>query len=1072
GYLDNNIFKSLKVNAGELLGGGLVGANSGWSSYLASVTNNYFDDLVIRVSGNLSGGGLMGARSSGPSASAASLSLLTSNMFDEISVNVAGDIFGAGLIGAAVLDGSPSSLASSLSLSQNFFGYNGQNIDVGGNSIYGGGLIGFYSANGSAFAQSIDSNDFNQNAMSTTNIQASGQLIGGGAIGATIGQNSKGIASIYSLTNNHLRDFDVIVNSSLIGGGLVGLVALGDGDANIQIVKDNLFFDNMITIDQFLQGGGVLGVRSNSIASLGSLTNNIFYGNIVMVGQYIDGGGAIGVTGPMAAKVKVAFGLSEINNTHFFENNIEANNGQIMGGLIYSYGLNAPLTIADSWFQDNEFTSSISNESAYAGLAPPAKVYGTVVIDTGLEPTKLNKINSIILKATAGHTLGFQRNKLIDTSPRQNSLYFGRIPDIYTGSDGKIHNQDDYARSDVNLSLQIETGGAIYLYDPLEVNQVNNNANWPDRTFSMEVLGSGDFVWGGANVFQTGTYNAALHATPNQIVLNSGTTTWLEREMTLEAVNHQFNLLTGGKLAVAGQNVLTIAGGSLKGQLQFNLLNAVVNDKSNPLLKIQSSSSIDISGAIVTLTNFDLNRALDQGEQFYLIDASMDNYLVGEAATEWVKVKNNHSGFFSGFYTLKIDKDDNSTATNRYLVAKLPVQTPTPLPDPATPPDQPTPPSSGGLPPGVLTPSPAPTPAPAPTPVDPSQKVPTPTVPDITTPTPTPSPTPEVYDPDRPIEEGKIVLEGRVASLALLSGVGNWLADHSFRAVDLGFSPNNSAPAAGENGRGDWLPFTGADAGVFWTRKGSKTKHVTFSFIAGLARRVTSSFILAGFVDGGLANYDINGHYGTFAGPEVEGSGSLKYIGGGLMAKKTFGSGFHVEASARAGQIRNKFSSSSLSLASGQILSYEFSAPYLAFHGGLGYEWSLSDGNSLSLLGRYFWTRQAGKSYRFVTGEVVDFQKDVSQKIRLGGRYNWLKSPRLAWYLGAAYELELNSQARGSYRGQPFNAPDIKGSTGIGEMGLKYRPKDDGPFSLEAGLQGHLGVRRGFSGGIRLDWEF
>ncbi|MDR1609188.1 MAG: hypothetical protein LBT38_12400, partial [Deltaproteobacteria bacterium] len=240
GYLDNNIFKSLKVNAGELLGGGLVGANSGWSSYLASVTNNYFDEIDIQVTGNLSGGGLMGARSSGPSASAASLSLLTSNMFDAISVNVAGDIFGAGLIGAAVLDGSASSLASSLSLSQNFFGYNiNRNISVRGHDIYGGGLIGFYSANGSAFAQSIDSNDFKQNAVSTINIQASGQLIGGGAIGATIGQNSKGIASIYSLTNNYLREIKVDVNSSLIGGGLVGLVALGDGDANIQIVKDN-----------------------------------------------------------------------------------------------------------------------------------------------------------------------------------------------------------------------------------------------------------------------------------------------------------------------------------------------------------------------------------------------------------------------------------------------------------------------------------------------------------------------------------------------------------------------------------------------------------------------------------------------------------------------------------------------------------------------------------------------------------------------------------------------------------------------------------------------------------------
>jgi hypothetical protein len=56
--------------------------------------------------------------------------------------------------------------------------------------------------------------------------------------------------------------------------------------------------------------------------------------------------------------------------------------------------------------------------------------------------------------------------------------------------------------------------------------------------------------------------------------------------------------------------------------------------------------------------------------------------------------------------------------------------------------------------------------------------------------------------------------------------------------------------------------------------------------------------------------------------------------------------------------------------------------------------------------------------------------------------------------------------------GELLNAPSLKGGTGIGEIGIIYRSTEDRHFNIETGIQGHVGVHRGISGGVRLGWEF
>jgi outer membrane autotransporter protein len=295
-------------------------------------------------------------------------------------------------------------------------------------------------------------------------------------------------------------------------------------------------------------------------------------------------------------------------------------------------------------------------------------------------------------------------------------------------------------------------------------------------------------------------------------------------------------------------------------------------------------------------------------------------------------------------------------------------------------------------------------------------------------------------------------------------------------ALKEGNPLTHHAPASGDKDHG-WDPFAGVDAGLFWTNKGSRNKYRTFTFITGVARQVyfpdhDTSFLVAGFIDGGFASYDVKSNYGILHGSSLDGDGSLRYIGGGLMARQRWDNGFRLEASARTGKIENKFSAMNITLPTGEHLHYDMETPYYALHFGIGHEWSLSEDSELDVLLRYFWTKQDSSTVRFSTGDKVDFDDNISQIVRLGARYTKLKSDRFSYYLGAAYEHEFDTKTRGFLNGHPLNVPSLKGSTGIAEIGVIFRSTEDRHFNIETGLQGHFGVRRGISGGVRLGWEF
>ena len=53
-----------------------------------------------------------------------------------------------------------------------------------------------------------------------------------------------------------------------------------------------------------------------------------------------------------------------------------------------------------------------------------------------------------------------------------------------------------------------------------------------------------------------------------------------------------------------------------------------------------------------------------------------------------------------------------------------------------------------------------------------------------------------------------------------------------------------------------------------------------------------------------------------------------------------------------------------------------------------------------------------------------------------------------------------------------IGAPDLKGGTGVGELGVTFKPSSDSGFALDLGVQGYVGVREGVTGTLQLKWEF
>ena len=102
----------------------------------------------------------------------------------------------------------------------------------------------------------------------------------------------------------------------------------------------------------------------------------------------------------------------------------------------------------------------------------------------------------------------------------------------------------------------------------------------------------------------------------------------------------------------------------------------------------------------------------------------------------------------------------------------------------------------------------------------------------------------------------------------------------------------------------------------------------------------------------------------------------------------------------------------------------------------------------------------------------MHFEAVNSHRTRLGGRLSCALNEYITPYIGAAWDYEFDGKAKSVVAGEGAPAPSLKGSTGVGELGLSWQPSAESAVSIDAGIQGYTGMREGVSGSLQFKYEF
>ncbi|GHU07443.1 membrane protein [Betaproteobacteria bacterium] len=252
-------------------------------------------------------------------------------------------------------------------------------------------------------------------------------------------------------------------------------------------------------------------------------------------------------------------------------------------------------------------------------------------------------------------------------------------------------------------------------------------------------------------------------------------------------------------------------------------------------------------------------------------------------------------------------------------------------------------------------------------------------------------------------------------------------------------------------------------------KTGSHVNVDGYSLLAGLSGASALSagrLTFGAFLEAGDGNYDSHNSFANVS--SVKGKGDTRYYGLGVLGRFDFDNSLYTEASLRAGRLENDFSGN----LNNTRTRYDTRSNYTSFHAGLGYVWKTSDKATLDVYGKYLWTHVVGDSVRLNTGDPVKFDAVNSQRLRVGARFSNALSESASFYVGAAYEHEFDGQADAKTFGQKIKSPDLKGGTGIGEVGFTLRPSGKQNFSVDLGLQGYVGKREGVTGSVQAKYRF
>ena len=308
--------------------------------------------------------------------------------------------------------------------------------------------------------------------------------------------------------------------------------------------------------------------------------------------------------------------------------------------------------------------------------------------------------------------------------------------------------------------------------------------------------------------------------------------------------------------------------------------------------------------------------------------------------------------------------------------------------------------------------------------------------------------------------QAKAYSEGRLAGLTFLTQKNELIMSQALPHIMQFYKHNPNAK---------WQPFALVQAASQRANTGSSIKVEGASTIMGLAYRPTNSPLTIGaFFEGGWGDYDTHNSFSNAA--SVKGRGDTEYYGGGALIRYDSLAGFYVQATASLGQTSNDFRSKDIIIGANSA-KYDSDSMYYSANVGVGYLLKITEKAELDIYGRYLWTHMESDSVTVVT-DPVRFKAVNSHRMQLGTRHSYELFAGFTPYVGVGYDREFASEVKATSYGLSIAAPDIKGHTGIGELGLSFRPVMLSGLSLDFGVQGYVGKREGVSGTFQVKYLF
>lgn len=220
------------------------------------------------------------------------------------------------------------------------------------------------------------------------------------------------------------------------------------------------------------------------------------------------------------------------------------------------------------------------------------------------------------------------------------------------------------------------------------------------------------------------------------------------------------------------------------------------------------------------------------------------------------------------------------------------------------------------------------------------------------------------------------------------------------------------------------------------------------------------------FFENGSGNYNT---FNDFDGNALRGDGNVVYNGGGMAVRFDKENGFYTEAAVRAGSVKNEVSNA---LSNGSsTYGYKTDNAYYGGHIGIGKTFKLENGKAWDIYGKYFYMHYEDDSI-MIAGDRFDFDSVDSNKLRIGARFSEQQGEKLTSYYGLAWDYEFSGDVSGTAAGYDMHSPSLEGSTVIGEVGFRYTPGKESPWSFDAKLRGYVGQQEGISGNVQAVYSF